>query len=276
VTDLYYSDQWQVVEERTNGTPYAQYVWSPVYVDAMILRDRDANGQTGDGMEERLYVQQDANWNVTGVMNPAGNVLERYAYDPYGVPTKLKPDWTGPPLTDYAWTYLHQGGRFDAASGLYSFRNRQYSPTLGRWVQVDPLTYEAGNNLYEYHDDNPVNFVDPLGLWWGLGGLFFASGASLSSPMAPPSPPILGPKPPALPIQVTPNPQPVEPEPVGPNPDHYPPGYSTTKPWKCPETKSDCKKDVLDHLNARVNTRCGTSERDRITGTKRRFASVFA
>jgi RHS repeat-associated protein len=163
VTDLYYSDQWQVVEERTNGTPYAQYVWSPVYVDAMILRDRDANGQTGDGLEERLYVMQDANWNVTGVMTPVGNVLERYVYDPYGVPTVLNPTtWLAQDPNSYKWTYLHQGGRFDNASGLYSFRHRDLSPTLGRWIQMDPIRYAAEDlNLYRVV---PVNRVDPTGL----------------------------------------------------------------------------------------------------------------
>ena len=25
----------------------------------------------------------------------------------------------------YEWNYLHQGGRYDAASGLYHFRNRE-------------------------------------------------------------------------------------------------------------------------------------------------------
>jgi YD repeat-containing protein len=62
-TDLYYSDQWQVLEERVGGAAKVHYVWSPVYVDAMVLRDRDATG--GGTLSERLWVQQDANWNVT-------------------------------------------------------------------------------------------------------------------------------------------------------------------------------------------------------------------
>jgi YD repeat-containing protein len=50
VTDLYYSASWQVLEERVGSSAKVQYVWSPVYVDAMVLRDRDANGQSGDGL----------------------------------------------------------------------------------------------------------------------------------------------------------------------------------------------------------------------------------
>src|SRR5581483_10345645 len=77
-THLYYSNQWQVLEEQVSGSMTAQYVWSPVYVDALV--ERDSGGQ-------RLYAQQDANWNVTAVLNATGTVQERYAYDAYGKPT---------------------------------------------------------------------------------------------------------------------------------------------------------------------------------------------
>src|SRR5262249_49778916 len=73
--DLYYSDSWQVLEERVGGAAQIQYVWSPVYVDALVERDRDANGQSGDGLEERLYAQQDANFNVTALVSTSGSVV---------------------------------------------------------------------------------------------------------------------------------------------------------------------------------------------------------
>ena len=61
-TDLYYSAGWQVLEEKIGSVTKARYVWSPIYVDAMILRDRPDVG-------DRQYVQQDANWNVTAILN---------------------------------------------------------------------------------------------------------------------------------------------------------------------------------------------------------------
>ena len=39
LTDVYFSAQWQVVEEDVSGSMTNQYVWSPVYVNAMIERD---------------------------------------------------------------------------------------------------------------------------------------------------------------------------------------------------------------------------------------------
>jgi YD repeat-containing protein len=46
--DLFFSAAWQVIEERVAGNAQDQYVWSPVYVDAMIeiaevLRDEPEN-----------------------------------------------------------------------------------------------------------------------------------------------------------------------------------------------------------------------------------------
>lgn len=66
-----------------------QYVWSLRYIDAPVLRDRDADGdsETGDlgvtdsGLEERLYYATDANMNVTLLVNTDGSVAERYVYD---------------------------------------------------------------------------------------------------------------------------------------------------------------------------------------------------
>ena len=159
-TDLYYSAGWQVLEERVGGAATKSYVWSPVYVDAMVARDRDtdANGS----LDERLYVTHDANFNVTGLVTTGGTVAERYTYDPYGAAQARDGSWTVT-TTAYVWQYLHQGGRLSGESGLYAFRYRDYSPTLGRWVTMDPIG--ANINLYVLSINNVVNNVDPYGLW---------------------------------------------------------------------------------------------------------------
>jgi RHS repeat-associated protein len=134
-------------------------------VDALVLRDRDANGQSGDGLEERLYVQQDGNWNVTALVNGSGNVAERHVYDSYGKVTFLNVNWGTLSGSAYAWVYLHQGGRYDATSDLHHFRSRDYSATLGRWMQLDPLQFNGGDvNYYRYGKNTPINETDPLGL----------------------------------------------------------------------------------------------------------------
>ena len=94
-TALYFSTAGQVLEEQVGGVTQAQNVWSPVYVNALVLRDQSSEG---DGtLDLRLYVVQDANWNVTALIDASGNVVERYIYNPYGSVTVLtaivgKPD----------------------------------------------------------------------------------------------------------------------------------------------------------------------------------------
>jgi RHS repeat-associated protein len=100
-------------------------------------------------------------------VDPWGAVVERYVYDPYGAVTVLNANWAARAgnASAYEWRYLHQGGRYEAYVGLYEFRHRDYRPSLGRWLQRDPLGFAAGDmNLYRSEHNNPVNRLDPLGL----------------------------------------------------------------------------------------------------------------
>ena len=119
-TDLYYSSAWQVLEERVGGVAQARNVWSPAGVDTLVLRDQSS--QQNGVLDQRLYVQQDANGNVTALVDVNGNVVERYAYDPYGAVTLLTPAWAVRGTTAYGWLYLFQGKRYDWPAGLYDSR----------------------------------------------------------------------------------------------------------------------------------------------------------
>jgi RHS repeat-associated protein len=155
--DLFYSAGWQVLEQRirTGGSlgnvAEEQFVWSVAYIDGLILRDRNAdlNNATGNGgLEERVYALQDALWNTTALVDVNGNVLDRFAYSPYGVVETLNPNWTPTASPSIPWAVLFRGYFADEGTGLLHARARQYSPTLGRFVGRDSIGYIDGSNLY--------------------------------------------------------------------------------------------------------------------------------
>jgi RHS repeat-associated protein len=50
------------------------------------------------------------------------------------------------------------------SSGLYYYGKRYYSPSLGRWLNRDPIEEQGGLNLYAFVGNDPVNAIDIIGL----------------------------------------------------------------------------------------------------------------
>jgi RHS repeat-associated protein len=67
----------------------------------------------------------------------------------------LKLRFVRPPL-------LRQG--FDGEAGAHYNYFRDYEPTVGRYIQSDPIGLQAGANTFSYVSSRPLSVVDPEGL----------------------------------------------------------------------------------------------------------------
>lgn len=57
------------------------------------------------------------------------------------------------------------GQYFDAETGLHDNWHRIYNPGTGRYLQPDPLGYPDGPDAYLYASGDPINWMDPTGLY---------------------------------------------------------------------------------------------------------------
>ncbi len=120
---------------------------------------------------DRLYVETDANGDVTAIVSYVGAVVERYAYSPYGAVTVLSASGSAIPgdISQHDWQYLFQGGRLDTATGLYLFEHREYNPSSGVWMQRDPLGQVPDLNEYRFVGNEVTDANDPTGEFLHIG-----------------------------------------------------------------------------------------------------------
>ena len=156
VTTYFVYDDWNLIGEYdASGNELARYVQGPS-TDELLARITPA-GTT--------YYHQDGNQNVVALSDAQGHLVESYSYDVYGAPT-IKDALGGTISTSSVGNrFLFTGREYVSQMGLYDYRNRVYSAVLGRFLQTDPIRFQAGDaNIYRYCGNDPVNGRDPSGL----------------------------------------------------------------------------------------------------------------
>ena len=120
----------------------------------------------GPNIDEPLAVQQGTNTyyyhadglgSITDLSNASGSIVQTYSYDSFGNMTA-----TGNIRQPFTYT----AREYDSETGMYFYRARYYDPKVGRFVTKDPIGFAGDDvNLYNYVGANPINWIDPEGLY---------------------------------------------------------------------------------------------------------------
>jgi RHS repeat-associated protein len=144
---IYLYDGSNLVEELDqSGNALARYTHNLV-LDEPLAQVR--SGSTS-------YYQADGSGSITSLALPSSAIAATYSYDSFGNITTSTGSTTNP--------FRYVGREFDVESAIYYNRARYFDQTRGRFISEDPVGFSGGLNFYAYVRNNPVSFVDPMGL----------------------------------------------------------------------------------------------------------------
>jgi RHS repeat-associated protein len=184
ITRYVYDNEDIILEYDGEGNLIAEYIHGPG-IDEPIRMKRDS---------QTYYYIHDALGSIRALVSSEGYIRQMYEYDAFGEIVQVLDEEGAPiPIEDAIPNpYTFTGREYDPETGLYYYRARYYDPHLGRFLQEDPLrgilVYPQTLNLYQYTINNPVNFVDPLGLHWWDPFHFFHDPPQGARPPAEPTP----------------------------------------------------------------------------------------
>jgi len=137
-----------IAEIAGDGTPLRDYIYLGSEPVAMKVYGTKAG---------IYYFINDHLGTPQKIVDSIGALVWEAAYLPFGQAQVLVATITN--------NLRFPGQYFDEETGLHYNWHRYYDPVTGRYLTPDPIGLAGGINLYSYVSNNPINFIDPFGLW---------------------------------------------------------------------------------------------------------------
>jgi RHS repeat-associated protein len=153
------------------------------------------NTSVEDSADEVYRLIGDERGSVLGIVDKAGNIVEKLHYNTTGLCKSYQADDSTATLDDNGYvSYRAQrvpfgycGMYIEPFTGKGHTLYRDYDALHNMWLSRDPVAEQGGINLTGYCNGNAVDGVDPFGLWWwdadilewGVGGMIGAHGADI-------------------------------------------------------------------------------------------------